>query len=30
MQDYQRRFIELALDKGVLKFGSFILKAVLK
>lgn len=27
MQDYQRRFIELALDKGVLKFGSFILKS---
>ena len=27
MQDYQRRFIELSLDKGVLKFGSFILKS---
>lgn len=27
MQDYQRRFIELALERGVLKFGSFILKS---
>lgn len=27
MQDYQRRFIELALNRGVLKFGSFTLKS---
>ena len=27
MQAYQREFIELALKKGVLKFGSFILKS---
>ncbi len=27
MQDYQRRFIELALKRGVLKFGSFTLKS---
>ena len=27
MQDYQRRFIELSLQKGVLKFGSFVLKS---
>ena len=27
MQDYQRRFIELALQRGVLKFGSFTLKS---
>lgn len=27
MQEYQRKFIELALDKGVLKFGSFVLKS---
>ena len=27
MQDYQRRFIELSLQKGVLKFGSFLLKS---
>ena len=27
MQDYQRKFIELALSKGVLKFGSFVLKS---
>ena len=27
MQDYQRRFIELSLKKGVLKFGSFVLKS---
>ncbi|MGN1280385.1 MAG: orotate phosphoribosyltransferase [Succinivibrio sp.] len=27
MQEYQRKFIELALKKGVLKFGSFVLKS---
>lgn len=27
MQEYQRKFIELALSKGVLKFGSFVLKS---
>ena len=27
MQDYQRKFIELALKRGVLKFGSFTLKS---
>ena len=27
MQEYQRRFIELALARGVLKFGSFTLKS---
>ena len=27
MQDYQKRFIEFALDKGVLKFGEFTLKS---
>lgn len=27
MQAYQKEFIELALDRGVLKFGSFILKS---
>ena len=27
MQDYQRRFIELSLQKGVLKFGNFLLKS---
>ena len=27
MQEYQKKFIELALDKGVLKFGSFVLKS---
>ena len=27
MQEYQRKFIELALSKGVLKFGSFGLKS---
>ncbi|MDY6322694.1 MAG: orotate phosphoribosyltransferase [Succinivibrio sp.] len=27
MQDYQRKFIELALSRGVLKFGSFVLKS---
>lgn len=27
MQDYRRRFIELALQRGVLKFGSFVLKS---
>ncbi|MGN0915768.1 MAG: orotate phosphoribosyltransferase [Succinivibrio sp.] len=27
MQEYQRKFIELALAKGVLKFGSFVLKS---
>ena len=27
MQEYQRKFIELALSKGVLKFGRFVLKS---
>ena len=27
MQEYQQRFIELALSRGVLKFGSFTLKS---
>lgn len=27
MQEYQRKFIELALNRGVLKFGSFVLKS---
>lgn len=27
MQEYQRKFIELSLNKGVLKFGSFTLKS---
>jgi len=27
MQDHKRRFIELALDKGILRFGSFTLKS---
>ena len=27
MQEYQRKFIELALDRGVLKFGDFVLKS---
>ena len=27
MQEYQRRFIELSLNKGVLKFGRFVLKS---
>ena len=27
MQNYQKKFIELALKKGVLKFGSFVLKS---
>ncbi len=27
MQEYQRKFIELALQRGVLKFGSFTLKS---
>ena len=27
MQTYQRKFIELSLKKGVLKFGSFVLKS---
>ena len=27
MQEYQRKFIELALSKGVLKFGNFTLKS---
>ena len=27
MQEYQRKFIELALSKGVLKFGSFVFKS---
>lgn len=27
MQAYQRRFIEFALSRGVLKFGSFVLKS---
>ena len=27
MQEYQRKFIELALSKGVLKFGSYVLKS---
>ena len=27
MQEYQRKFIELAMSKGVLKFGSFVLKS---
>ena len=27
MQEYQRKFIELELERGVLKFGSFILKS---
>ncbi|MBQ9274121.1 MAG: orotate phosphoribosyltransferase [Succinivibrio sp.] len=27
MQEYQRKFIELALERQVLKFGSFILKS---
>ena len=27
MKEYQRKFIELALSKGVLKFGSFVLKS---
>ena len=27
MQEYQRQFIELALSRGVLKFGSFVLKS---
>ena len=27
MQEYQRKFIELALSKGVLKYGSFVLKS---
>ena len=27
MQEYQRKFIELALSKGVLKFGIFVLKS---
>jgi len=27
MQEYQRKFIERALSKGVLKFGSFVLKS---
>lgn len=27
MQEYQKKFIELALNKGVLKFGSFVLKS---
>ncbi len=27
MLDYKHRFIELALEKGILKFGSFILKS---
>ena len=27
MQEYQRKCIELALSKGVLKFGSFVLKS---
>ncbi|MBO6258469.1 MAG: orotate phosphoribosyltransferase [Succinivibrio sp.] len=27
MQEYQRQFIELALNRGVLKFGSFVLKS---
>jgi orotate phosphoribosyltransferase len=27
MQEYRRKFIELALKRGVLKFGSFVLKS---
>jgi orotate phosphoribosyltransferase len=27
MQDYQREFLELALDRGVLRFGEFTLKS---
>ncbi len=27
MQDYQKKFIDLSLEKGVLKFGSFVLKS---
>jgi len=27
MQDHKRRFFELALDKGILRFGSFTLKS---
>ena len=27
MQEYQRRFIDLSLNKGVLKFGRFVLKS---
>ena len=27
MQEYQKKFIDLSLEKGVLKFGSFVLKS---
>jgi len=27
MQDYQRAFIEFAINKGVLRFGEFTLKS---
>ena len=27
MQDYQREFLEFALEKGVLRFGEFTLKS---